>query len=98
LSLRGLLVINLIVLDSAFLVPVEAFKAPFREPALFLLEVSVLRVKLSKLYKIARFITFFSDLALANASISICVRRLSEGLILREWVSNKVGELGTSIK
>jgi hypothetical protein len=44
LSWRGPFVAGLAVLDSAFLVPVEASKAPSREPALFLLEALVLGV------------------------------------------------------
>jgi hypothetical protein len=52
-----------------------------------LLEVSVLVVEPSDSYKTARSVTLVGDLALANASISICVRRLSEGPIWeRGWV------------
>jgi len=37
-------------------------------------------------------------LAPANASISICVRRLSEGTILGAWVGNEVREAGVGIR
>jgi hypothetical protein len=60
---------------SAFSVPVEASEAPSREPALFLLKASVLGVEPSDSYKTARSVTLVGDLAPANASISICVRR-----------------------
>jgi len=60
--------------------------------------VLVLGVELSELYKTVRSVTLVSDLASANASISICVRRLSEGPILRAWVGNGVGKVGVDIR
>lgn len=52
---------------------------------------SVLGVEPSELYKTARSVTLVGDLAPANASISICVRRLLEGPISGAWVGNGVG-------
>jgi hypothetical protein len=80
----------MVALDNAFLVLVKVSKVSSRELALFLPEALVLGVEPSDSYKTARSVTLVGDLAPANASISICVQRLSEGLIS--------GDAGTDVR